>query len=135
MQGDRFLEVGGGTGYGAALAARLVGAEGTVVSVECVPDLARRARDNLRDLRRVRVLDELASLTSYLEQGFNKVLYCFAIRELPAGMERLPRGGRLVAPVLQEDGAQLLTLVHHHPRGLATRTYGEVLYVPDRTDS
>ncbi|MBA3748099.1 MAG: methyltransferase, FxLD system, partial [Solirubrobacterales bacterium] len=42
--GQRVLEVGAGTGYNAALLARLVGARGRVVSVELDPATARRAR-------------------------------------------------------------------------------------------
>jgi len=42
--GQRVLEVGAGTGYNAALLARLVGARGRVVSVELDPATVRRAR-------------------------------------------------------------------------------------------
>ena len=42
--GQRVLEVGAGTGYNAALLARIVGARGTVVSIELDPATARAAR-------------------------------------------------------------------------------------------
>jgi protein-L-isoaspartate(D-aspartate) O-methyltransferase len=41
--GDHLLELGTGTGYGAALARRLVGSEGHVVSIEIEPALYERA--------------------------------------------------------------------------------------------
>ena len=49
--GQRVLEVGAGTGYNAALLARLVGARGEVVSVELDPATARRARRALARAR------------------------------------------------------------------------------------
>jgi protein-L-isoaspartate(D-aspartate) O-methyltransferase len=46
--GARVLEIGAGTGYNAALLAHLVGASGTVTSVELDPDAAADARRALR---------------------------------------------------------------------------------------
>ena len=45
--GDRLLEVGAGSGYGAALARELLGPEGLVVSIEINPTTFRFARENL----------------------------------------------------------------------------------------
>jgi protein-L-isoaspartate(D-aspartate) O-methyltransferase len=45
--GERLLEVGAGSGYGAALARELVGSEGLVVSIEINPTTFRFARENL----------------------------------------------------------------------------------------
>jgi protein-L-isoaspartate O-methyltransferase len=45
--GQRVLELGSGSGYGAALLAAMVGAEGGVTSVEVDPLLAGTARTNL----------------------------------------------------------------------------------------
>jgi protein-L-isoaspartate(D-aspartate) O-methyltransferase len=45
--GQRVLEIGTGTGYNAALMSRLVGPDGSVVTVDIDPDLAERARVNL----------------------------------------------------------------------------------------
>ena len=45
--GDSVLEVGAGSGYGAALSKELVGKEGTVVSIEINPITYQFARENL----------------------------------------------------------------------------------------
>ena len=42
-EGDHLLELGSGTGYGAALASRVVGPGGRVTSIEIDPDLHARA--------------------------------------------------------------------------------------------
>jgi len=46
-RGDSVLEVGAGSGYGAALSKELVGKEGTVVSIEINPITYQFARENL----------------------------------------------------------------------------------------
>jgi Protein-L-isoaspartate carboxylmethyltransferase len=46
-EGDSVLEVGSGSGYNAALLAELAGREGSVVSVERLPELVEFARRNL----------------------------------------------------------------------------------------
>jgi protein-L-isoaspartate(D-aspartate) O-methyltransferase len=45
--GDRVLEIGAGTGYNAALMARLAGTRGLVVTIDIDPGLVTRARANL----------------------------------------------------------------------------------------
>ncbi len=47
--GQRFLEIGAGSGYGAAIARELVGPEGLVVTVEINPETHRFAEKNLRE--------------------------------------------------------------------------------------
>ena len=47
--GMRVLEIGGGTGYNAALIAELVGRRGTVTAVEIAPDVAEDARRALAE--------------------------------------------------------------------------------------
>src|SRR4051812_11972496 len=47
-EGMRILEIGAGTGYNAALLARLVGPAGSVTTVDVDPELARGARRALR---------------------------------------------------------------------------------------
>ncbi len=46
-KGHKVLEIGGGMGYHAAVAASIVGPEGSVISIEIVDDLARRAMENI----------------------------------------------------------------------------------------
>ena len=54
--GDRLLELGSGSGYGAALGAQIVGPSGRVVTIEIDAALAARARDLLSPLPNVRAL-------------------------------------------------------------------------------
>jgi protein-L-isoaspartate(D-aspartate) O-methyltransferase len=126
--GDRLLELGGGTGYGAALAARLVGPAGRVRSYEIDPDLAATARVNLAGQPVVEVVTGPARA----DAGFDKVVFCYALAAPPEEhLEQLPVGGRLVAPLLVADGSQRLTLWVRGTDGIERSDAGEVLYVPD----
>jgi protein-L-isoaspartate(D-aspartate) O-methyltransferase len=126
--GDRLLELGGGTGYGAAVAARLVGPGGCVRSYEIDPDLAATARANLAGRPGVDVVTGPARA----EAGFDKIVFCYALGAPPEEfLDQLPVGGRLVAPLVTEDGTQRLMLFARGPEGVERSDEGEVLYVPD----
>jgi protein-L-isoaspartate(D-aspartate) O-methyltransferase len=96
---DRVLEVGTGSGYQAALLARLAGA---VFSVERFEPLARRARENWRRAGaggiRLRVGDGSAG---WPEAGpFDAIVVAAAAPGVPRPLlEQLAAGGRLVVPV------------------------------------
>ena len=47
-QGDKVLEVGGGSGYQAAIIAKMVGAKGKVITTEIVSELVLFAQENLK---------------------------------------------------------------------------------------
>ncbi|HTR62002.1 MAG TPA: FkbM family methyltransferase [Candidatus Binataceae bacterium] len=61
--GDTFLDVGAHVGFVALIASRLVGPQGTVVSVEAAPDLFRRLCEHLEmnQVRNVRAFNVAAS--------------------------------------------------------------------------
>ena len=106
--GDRVLEVGTGSGYGAAVLGVLAA---TVITVERLPKLAERARTTLRD------------------QGYDNISICVGDGTLgwpdaapydavvvtavgpeppPPLLEQLTGGGRLVMPVGARHGSQRL---------------------------
>jgi protein-L-isoaspartate(D-aspartate) O-methyltransferase len=130
-EGDGLVELGGGTGYGAALACEVVGPSGRVLSLELEPSLAGRAAAHLASYPQARVL---AADAHEIERwrGAQKVYVAFAVDEVPeAWLDALAEGGRLVAPV---GGArQTLTLFTKHALGVTRRALEHVAYVRDRT--
>ena len=130
-EGDRLLDVGGGTGYGAALAARLVGPTGQVVSIEIREALADLARENLADRPNVAVVCGDA-LSPAMPGSFNKFVFGFAVAAVPrAYLDALPEGGRLLAPIARsgaEEG-QVLTMYARVDGHIRATHHGQVRYV------
>lgn len=132
-EGDSLVELGGGTGYGAALASEVVGDSGTVLSLEVEPTLADAAQANLAHYTQTRF--EVADAHDVARwAGADKVYAAFAIDEVPdAWVNALNPGGRLVAPLEAADaGGQELTLFVKGEHGIEQTSLGRVIYVPDR---
>ena len=128
-EGDRLLELGGGSGYGAALAAEVVGARGTVRTVEIDEALAERARALLAERPNVRVERGDAADAAPFFAECNKVVGAFAVHALPsAWLDALRPGAVLVAPV--GGATQRLVRVERRASGaLETTEHGAVRYV------
>lgn len=132
--GDRFLEVGLGSGYGTALAREVVGQEGMVVAVEIDPLTFAFARENLeragyRDI----VLVQGDGGLGYPELApYDRICITAACPDIPSPLvEQLLEGGRLIAPV-HEGGVQNLVLLEKRKEGSRRKTICQVLYVPLR---
>jgi protein-L-isoaspartate(D-aspartate) O-methyltransferase len=132
--GDALLELGSGTGYGAALAAYIVGSDGWIVTVEIDPELAARARATLALERNVAVVEGDAMSTGALSRRARKMVATFAVDELPgAWLDAIPEGGALVAPVGPRDRDQRLVRVVRDGGRLRVTEHGAVRYVTNRS--
>ncbi|MBI5379887.1 MAG: protein-L-isoaspartate O-methyltransferase [Nitrospirae bacterium] len=130
-RGHRFLEIGLGSGYGAALAREIVGAEGLVVSVEIDPVTYAYAKRNLeaagyQDI--VLVLGDGGPGCPEWAPYDRICLTAACLMVPPPLLEQLKVGGRLVAPVL-EGSAQYLALHEKRAEGIEKIILCEVLYV------
>jgi protein-L-isoaspartate O-methyltransferase len=106
--GDRLLELGTGTGYGAALASEIVGAEGLVTTLEVDPVLVQAARERLASRSNVRVVHADGLASGARVALHTKVYVAFAVQQVPdALLESLPEGGVLIAPVGAKLGGPL----------------------------
>ena len=124
---DRVLDVGTGSGYHAAVLARLVD---RVWSVERHAELSRRAAGNL-------AAAGVANVTLIVGDGRlghpdaapYDAINVAASGEVPAELEdQLVLGGRLVAPV--GDGEQRLTLLRRVEDGVQRTAFEPVRFVP-----
>jgi protein-L-isoaspartate(D-aspartate) O-methyltransferase len=107
---DKVLEVGTGSGYQAAVLARMAR---FVFTVERIPSLAREAKRRLDALRvenvSVKVMD--GTLGWRAQAPYGAILVTAGAPTVPEPLlEQLAEGGRLVVPVGQRD-AQVLTVV------------------------
>jgi protein-L-isoaspartate O-methyltransferase/radical SAM superfamily enzyme YgiQ (UPF0313 family) len=134
--GDRVLDLGAGTGYGAALLREIVGEAGEVVAVEIDPALVRRAREELEPLGvRCGVGDALEPAAwPPGATAMRKVTVGFALDAIPpAWQQALGPGTVIVAPLRDADGVLRLCRTVLREGGLAQEWGHEVSYVPART--
>lgn len=126
----RVLEVGTGSGYQAAILARLAA---DVVTVEWVPELAERARAALEELGAANVTVVNGDGTADLEGGpFDAVLVAAGAPRVPSVLrDRLADGGRLVMPV-GSPTLQTLTVVRRFGAAFREQASDPCRFVPLR---
>jgi protein-L-isoaspartate(D-aspartate) O-methyltransferase len=132
-RGDRLVELGSGSGYGAALASFIVGPAGHVLTIEIDPRLAARAKALLADQPNIDAVHGDAVVSTPLWQAAPRVVCTFAVDEIPhEWLEALPDRGILVAPVGSRD-AQELVRVQREGDALKITKHGGVRYVGNRS--
>lgn len=125
QSGERVLDVGAGSGYAAALLARLA-APGRVLALERQGDLIAATAARLTQLAPTVELRHADGLAPGEEQ-FDVIHVAAACSERPTALlARLAPGGRLIAPVGPHDGVQRLLLVD----AAGDTWLDEVLFVP-----
>ena len=100
--GMKILEVGGGSGYHAAVLAALTGPQGRVYSVERMPDLAAAARRNLQaaGIENVTVVEGDGSLGLPEHAPYDRISVAASAPKIPEPLkEQLQVGGKMVLPV------------------------------------
>ncbi len=130
-RGQRFLEVGLGSGYGTALAREVVGNEGLVVSIEIDPVTFEFAKRNLgnagyHDI----VLIKGDGGLGYPEMSpYDRICITAACSEVPLPLiEQLTIGGKLITPKIENE-IQNLILLEKEKKVVRRRVVCEVLYV------
>lgn len=118
-RGDQLLEMGSGSGYGAALAAHVVGTSGTVTTVEADPHLARIALQTTARIRNVQVLHDDGLRRPDLVARAQKTWLTFSVNEPPQTLlDAVTEGSVLLAPVAVGDEQHFLRF---------TRRAGEIV--------
>jgi protein-L-isoaspartate(D-aspartate) O-methyltransferase len=134
-EGQRVLDLGGGSGYGAAILAELVGQSGRVVTVEIDPALSSRAAALCpANVRAVTGDARDPSAWGVDPAEVDAVTVGFAIPSVPAAWLAALRGGtRIVLPIGDSEVQTLcLATVGVAGVGAALERHEPVLYVPVR---
>jgi protein-L-isoaspartate(D-aspartate) O-methyltransferase len=127
--GDRVLEIGGGSGYQAAILGTLAR---DVISIERIPDVAEMAKENLSGagITNVTIVIGDGTLGYPAKAPYDAILITAAAPDVPPPLiGQLAEGGRLVAPVGSRDLQELVRCTKKE--GTVTREYfGGVVFVP-----
>ncbi len=100
--GMKVLEVGGGSGYHAAVMAVLVGSKGHVYSVERKPELVVQARKNLEkaEIMNVSMIEADGSIGLPEHAPYDRISVAAAAPQIPESLkQQLIVGGKMVLPV------------------------------------
>lgn len=127
---DTILEVGTGSGFGAAILSRLAR---SVYTVERIPELARQARERLHRFGYHNVSVELADGSVGLKAAapFDGIVVTAGAEQLPAAyLEQLAERGRIVVPLGDTPRNQSMYRYTRLDGELKVENLGAFLFVP-----
>ena len=126
----RVLEIGTGSGYQAAVLAKLAK---EVYTIEIVPELARGAAETLKTLGYTNVqVREGDGYAGWPEKApFARIMVTAAPERIPQPLiDQLAAGGVLVIPVGERNDTQWMTIVEKTSAGVVQRKTIPVAFVP-----
>jgi len=132
-KGDKVFEIGTGSGYQAAIIAKIVGLKGKVITTEVVPELIQFAKQNLRraKISNAFVYEEDGSKGMPSESPFDKIIITAACKEFPKPLlEQLKPGGIIVGPVGNQYGQEMVRGVKDKKGNLELEFFGSFLFTP-----
>lgn len=133
--GQKVLEVGAGSGWNAALIARLVRPRGIVIATEIISELALNAEANLKraGISNVKVVCADGSLGYEKEAPYDRIIVTAACPKVPKPLiEQLADNGILIAPVGSGIFGQDMVRLVKRGDNLESDSLGRFVFVPLR---
>jgi protein-L-isoaspartate(D-aspartate) O-methyltransferase len=131
--GQKVLEVGGGSGYHAAVMAEMVKPNGKVYSIERIEMLAERARQNLRATGYDKLVETIVADGSKGlpdKAPFDRISIAASAPSVPEPLrQQLVDGGKMLVPV-GGQWYQELIMVTRKGNEFQQRDLGGVVFVP-----
>ncbi len=131
--GDTVFEVGAGSGFQAAIIAKIIGPKGKVFTTEVVPELVQFSRGNLRkaNITNVDVHEEDGSKGMISQAPFDKIIMTAACKEFPQPLlDQLKPNGIIVGPVGNQYEQEMVKGVKDKDGHLALDFLGQFLFTP-----
>jgi protein-L-isoaspartate(D-aspartate) O-methyltransferase len=130
-KGQKILEVGAGSGYHAAIVAQLVGGTGKVYTIERFESLAKKAKENLKQIGCTNIIVEVGDGSCGLpsHQPYDRIYITCAAPCIPQPLiDQLHDPGKLLIPV--GDMYCELTLLEKEKGKTALHHLGGCVFVP-----
>lgn len=132
-QGQKILEVGTGSGWQAALLARLVSRSGFVYTIEKIRELVEYAKENLKklDIKNIFVVGGDGSQGLEKFAPYDRIIVTAACPEVPKLLvKQLKTGGKMVLPI-GDLYTQKMTIIKKTESGLKKEELaGYFVFVP-----
>jgi len=132
-EGMKVLEIGGGSGYHAAVIGRLVGPTGSVVSVERISRLSQWGKENLLRAGVDNVTMVIGDGSKGYPKGapYDRIYYTCAAPDVPeVVIGQLREGGIILAVVGPAYGTQRLVRLTKRMGGMAEEKLTYCVFVP-----
>jgi|SRR3989344_2831246 len=129
--GHTVLEIGAGSGYQAALIAKLIGT-GHIFTTEVIPELVTFARENLRrtGITNVTVIEHDGSQGYDEKAPYDRIIFTAASPQIPMHlMDQLKVGGIMVVPVGDLNVQHMMKIIKHKDR-IEQQVIGEFVFSP-----
>lgn len=128
------LEIGTGWGYNAAVVAEIVGKKGHVYTIERIPTLAEKARDNLKKTGysdRITVIEGDGTLGYPDKAPYDRIYGTASTPKIPEPLkEQLKIGGKLIIPIGSDYFQELVSIQRISNDEYRTINLGGVVFVP-----
>lgn len=131
--GQKVFEIGTGSGYQAAIIAKIVGPKVKVITTEVVPELVSFAKKNLRKagISNVSVFEEDGSKGMESEAPFDRIMITAACKEFPKPLiEQLKPNGIIVGPVGSQQEQEMVRGIKDKNGHLELEFLGPFLFTP-----
>ena len=131
--GEKVFEIGTGSGYQAAIIAKIIGTKGKVITTEVVPELVHFAKQNLKKakINNVFVYEEDGSNGMPSEAPFDKIIITAACKEFPKPLlEQLQPDGIIVGPVGNQYEQEMVRGIKDKNGNLELEFMGPFLFTP-----
>lgn len=131
--GENVFEIGTGSGYQAAIIAKIVGHKGKVITTEVVPELIQFARQNLKRAKidNIFVYEEDGSNGMPSEAPFDKIIITAACKEFPKPLlKQLKPEGIIIGPMGSQYEQEMVRGIKDKDGHLELEFLGTFLFTP-----
>jgi len=130
-RGQKILDIGTGSGYAAAILAKIVGEKGKVITTEIIPALREKAKENLEKFKfdNIELYQTNGSQGFPKEAPFDRIISACAPEKVPESLKnQLNEKGRLVMPVGRF--VQSIVLIRRKGAAFVQKEYPGFMFVP-----